>query len=251
MSVETSWSADEVCAGFEAYRDLPEQLLGYRKVFELLAPTPSSTVLDYGCGPGKVALRLAERFGSRVIGVDSSPTMLELARARRSHPRVRYEQIADERLADLADASVDGAMACYVFINVPSERTLQRISDEVFRVLRPDRPFVVLDTNPDTTGVEFSTFVSGAPGRRYERGEQREVRLRVPVGRDLLLLDYHWPKETYREVFRRSGFRAVEEHEPTLRQLDAEEVRAFSDEHGVVWRGEWEQPPFVVFCAAK
>src|SRR5262245_16114656 len=36
---------------------------------------PETTVLDYGCGPGRMAKALIDRHGLRVIGVDSSPTM--------------------------------------------------------------------------------------------------------------------------------------------------------------------------------
>lgn len=43
-----------------------------------LVPT-GSTVLDAGCGTGRITWRLAE-LGYRVIGVDSDPRMLDLAR---------------------------------------------------------------------------------------------------------------------------------------------------------------------------
>ncbi len=36
---------------------------------------------------------------------------------------------------------------------------------EIYRVLKPDSPFVILDTNPDSTGIEFSTFRNGIPGK--------------------------------------------------------------------------------------
>jgi ubiquinone/menaquinone biosynthesis C-methylase UbiE len=40
------------------------------------------TVLDLGCGTGRYAAALAERFGCTAIGVDPSPAMLAVARAR-------------------------------------------------------------------------------------------------------------------------------------------------------------------------
>jgi SAM-dependent methyltransferase len=44
-------------------------------------------VLDLGCGGGRLAVDLAERGASSVLGVDVSERMLALARA---HPRVEY-----------------------------------------------------------------------------------------------------------------------------------------------------------------
>jgi len=44
-------------------------------------------VVDLGCGPGSMALHLAERYGTEVEAVDRSAIMLDLARARAAeHP---------------------------------------------------------------------------------------------------------------------------------------------------------------------
>ena len=44
-----------------------------------LAIGPHTHVLDYGCGVGRVAKGLIERYGCRIIGVDFSPSMRLLA----------------------------------------------------------------------------------------------------------------------------------------------------------------------------
>lgn len=41
--------------------------------------TPNTCVLDYGCGIGRMSKALIERFGCRVVGVDSSKSMRLLA----------------------------------------------------------------------------------------------------------------------------------------------------------------------------
>jgi len=47
----------------------------------LLDPRPGELVLDVGCGDGALTARIAEA-GARAIGLDSSPEMVEAARAR-------------------------------------------------------------------------------------------------------------------------------------------------------------------------
>ena len=42
------------------------------------------SVLDVGCGTGRVAAALAERYGATVSGLDPSPEMLDIARERAS-----------------------------------------------------------------------------------------------------------------------------------------------------------------------
>lgn len=50
-------------------------------VLQLLAPRPGELILDIGCGDGALTERIATS-GARVVGLDSSPEMVEAARAR-------------------------------------------------------------------------------------------------------------------------------------------------------------------------
>jgi SAM-dependent methyltransferase len=50
-------------------------------VLQRLAPQPGELILDVGCGDGALTARIAAA-GARVIGLDSSPEMVEAARAR-------------------------------------------------------------------------------------------------------------------------------------------------------------------------
>lgn len=65
------------------YDDLRHQL--FEEALGLIARAADlagRTVLDLGCGTGRFAAALAQRFGCTAIGVDPSPAMLAVARAR-------------------------------------------------------------------------------------------------------------------------------------------------------------------------
>lgn len=63
--------------------DLQLSPLGLRAI-DALRVEPGETIVDLGCGTGQTLLQLAERVGpmGRVIGVDISPVLLDVARAR-------------------------------------------------------------------------------------------------------------------------------------------------------------------------
>lgn len=223
MTTSTHWQKTAFVAdGFDAYDDRPERLIGYPAVFRALGIGIGNlavrTVLDYGCGPGKVATRITEADARvQVVAADISPRMLEIAHTLRPHPRIDYRQIDSGKLTFLADDSVDAAMSCYVFINVPELPLLHEIATEVHRVLRPGARYAVLDTNPATTGIRFSTFRSGEPGRTYSAGERRRVLLDQPGGGEPLeLIDHHWPRQTYLDVLTEAGFTDLTVDEPLL-----------------------------------
>ena len=71
-----------------------------------------SMVLDFGCGIGRLAKGLIERYGCRVVGVDLSPSMRGLAHAYVNDPR--FFSCAPEAL-DWLPVKFDAALAVWVF----------------------------------------------------------------------------------------------------------------------------------------
>ncbi|WP_307893172.1 class I SAM-dependent methyltransferase [Bacillus swezeyi] len=250
--MKTSWKEDSVAGKFDAYNDVLEQTLGFEYVFRKFDKEDIKKVLDFGCGPGKVAYRLADRIDCNVIAVDESSKMLDIAKTKRKHPHVDYHLIEHDNLFFLPDHSVDAAMACYVFINTDSDQRIKRIMDEIFRVLKPGASFVILDTNPDSTGIEFSTFRNGIPGKEYSYGEERNEWLHVPEQADLILNDFHWPKSMYYKLLSNAGFESVTLLEPTLNEIDGEQLKAIEQKFKFNnWKSEKEYPPFIIFEAVK
>ncbi|MFF3759498.1 class I SAM-dependent methyltransferase [Streptomyces sp. NPDC002185] len=216
--------ASDAFEEIESYDDVPERLIGYPAVFHALGIGSCAvrTVLDYGCGPGKVATRVVEASDARVVAVDLAPRALEIARERRPHPRIEYRATDDGGLGFLADGSVDAAMACFVFTGTGEIEDLHDLAAETHRVLRPGGRFAVLDANPRTTGIRFSTFRSGEPGRVYTKGERRRSRLERPGGAaPLERVDHHWPCQTYLDVLGKAGFTDLDVHEPVLTHASA------------------------------
>ena len=73
-----------------------------------------ASILDLGCGTGRFAEALADRFDADVIGVDPSHKMLEQAQIKRRDHRVRYTRGRGEAIP-LANNSVDVIFMSMVF----------------------------------------------------------------------------------------------------------------------------------------
>jgi SAM-dependent methyltransferase len=103
-----AWEGDAYQRRFDALAEQGTNVHGEADFVEGLGP---ASVLDAGCGTGRVAIELARR-GIEVVGVDVSTSMLETARRRA--PDLRFEE------SDLVTLSLDRVFDVVVLAgNVP------------------------------------------------------------------------------------------------------------------------------------
>ena len=138
---------DETARRLEAMYTTPAVVARRRHALDLLELRPGEQVLDIGCGPGFVAAEMAELVAAsgRVVGVDSSDTMLAIARNRCGG---RAELVPGEATRlPLGDGEFDAAVATQVYEYVAD---LGAALAELFRVLRPGGRGLILDTDWDS-----------------------------------------------------------------------------------------------------
>jgi SAM-dependent methyltransferase len=147
-----------------------------------LALAPGERLLDVGCGLGEAALELAQDLGEggEVVGVDTSETMLRVARfnARTTRCRVRFT-VGDATSLDEPDDSFDAAR---------SERTLQWLADpaaavaDMVRVVHPGGRVSLIDTDWSTLTIDVGDAALTAlvrDGMRTERNRPSNIGRRL------------------------------------------------------------------------
>jgi demethylmenaquinone methyltransferase/2-methoxy-6-polyprenyl-1,4-benzoquinol methylase len=158
--------------------DLITVLLSYgrdrhwkRRLVSLAAPVPGARALDLATGTGDIAFQIARR-GARVVGLDVTPRMIELANAKtsstESDPAARPRFLVGDMLAlPFPAASFDLVTMGYGLRNVPD---LTGAVDEIVRVLKPGGQALSLDFNRPLNPVvrsiylRYLTIVGGAVG---------------------------------------------------------------------------------------
>ena len=183
----------------------PERIEAYEGMFEwrppmapLLEPAQldaGQTVVDYGCGPGGLAVELARRVGEtgRIHACDLNESLLERARKRASREgveaRIAFHHVTDDRIP-LGDASADRVICKNVLEYVTDVAAALR---EFRRVVRPGGLVHVIDSDWAMLAVEPL-----GPERLHELFIAACVAYRTPlIGRKLF------------GVFRAVGFEEV------------------------------------------
>ena len=115
-------------------------------LWRMLGDVDGRRVLDAGCGTGYLSVQLARR-GAQVVGVDLSPEMVRLARARAARAGVTADLHVDDAqaLTTIADASFDRLVSNYVLMDLADHEAALRAFR---RVLRPDGVAVLIFLHP-------------------------------------------------------------------------------------------------------
>jgi len=169
------------------------------------------TVLEIGCGSGRITRALSEVFG-QVYAVDISGEMIRQARqSLKDRPNAHVFQNSGADLSVLGDIRVDFAFSFIVFQHIPSRDVIRSYVREVHRLLRPGGLFKFqvqggsgMDAAPGDTwlGTPFSDAEAVAMADEFGF----EPRYRIGADTQYFWLWYfrrNWWKECWKS-FRRS-----------------------------------------------
>jgi len=107
-----------------------------------VCPPAGGRALDLGCGAGRHAVLLAERF-AHVDAIDRSLPMIEIARAKRSRPNVAYQH------ADLLEATGSGEYDLVVSVmTLHHGPDLRAALAHIKGLLAPGGRIVLVDSYP-------------------------------------------------------------------------------------------------------
>ena len=137
-----------------------------RRLADLANPPRGAAVLDLATGTGDIAFVFASR-GARVVGLDITTRMIELARIKAPAESATAFLVGDMLALPFPSSSFDVVTTGYGLRNVPD---LPRAVDEIRRVLKPGGQALSLDFNRPsnalirTVYLWYLTIVGGTLG---------------------------------------------------------------------------------------
>jgi ubiquinone/menaquinone biosynthesis C-methylase UbiE len=193
-------------------------------MMELVGDRANLSILDLGCGSGLVARELA-RGGARVVGVDISARMLEIARKReREEPLgVRYIREDAQSLDALSDNAFNGVTCGMALMNIED---LDACAQAVKRVLKPGGWFVASITHPCFQTPESDWVETPQGPARQVRGyfDERFWESDNPDGVRGKVGEHHRTLSTYINTFARAGLLCEQLLEPAADGQRARDV---------------------------
>nr|WP_302579125.1 class I SAM-dependent methyltransferase [Methanobrevibacter arboriphilus] len=105
----------------------------HEKLMEKLVLDETDTVIDLGCGEGAVTTLIAEKV-SKVLGIDSSPMMLDLLQQRIDHDNIKNIETKKMKIEDVSIESVgkfDVVLASRSFMGIHDIKDVLINSNEI------------------------------------------------------------------------------------------------------------------------
>ena len=219
----------------------------YAPMEALMGDVAGLRVCDLACGQGRVARRLAD-CGARVVGVDLSEKLLEIARRHeREAPRgVEYLRADAATLDGLDGASFDGVVCFMALMDIPDlTGTLRSVS----RILKPGGWLVFAMLHPcfhtaRSGEAETPEGVVRTIGGYFDEGHWRSETRPGPPGK---VGAYHRTLSTYINALADAGLVLERMAEPRGQDIAADSP-ALSGSGRAVWR---EVPAVLAARCAK
>lgn len=152
----------------------PEVLRLWLDLVAAAVPRDVALIVDVGCGTGRFSRPLAERFDTRVIGIDPSQNMLEIARNKANERDVEFVEAAAEAVP-LPDGCADVVFMSMILHHLVDRA---RAAQECRRLLRPGGCLCVRNSTRD----------SRYPQRRFFPGIGAMIERELPSRDDVVAL---------------------------------------------------------------
>ena len=182
-------------------------------ILETVSPVDGARVLDLGCGEGYVSRQLATQAPARLLSVDISSGMIDLARAAEEDAPLGIDyRVASATELDL-DEEFDLVLAVFLFNYLTCDE-MGAVLEKVHRHLAPGGRFLFTAPHPSFPFLDRPAeppFFFDTEGLDYfsARDHQLEGRIWRRDGESVPVRCVHKPMDEYFRALESAGFTAA------------------------------------------
>lgn len=196
-----------------------------------LVPVPGRRTLDVGCGEGRLG-RILEAQGHRMVGIDSSPTLVSAA----AHHDAAYPVgVGDAAALPVGGGEVDLVVA---FMSLQDVDDLDGVMHEIARVLVPTGRLCLAIIHPMVSVGEFADpddLTADFVIRRPYPVHEHLVELFERNGLSMVFHTMHRPLSAYTSALERAGFVLESVREPIPDDELVRDVPRMARQQRVPW----------------
>lgn len=194
----------------------------------LLPDLRGKAVLDIACGEGHYTRRLRQKGAARVVGVDLSAGMIELAKKQEAAAPLGIEYRVEDGKHLAFGAEFDLVFAAFFLNYAHDRRELQEMCDSIARCLKPGGRFLTVNSSPM---LDFD------PARSYRQyGFEAKVAGPLVEGAPIIwqffledggvveIENYFLDRKSHEDAFRAAGFSRIDWPPPQVSPESAARV---------------------------
>jgi len=208
-----------------AFRDTGELLSRYAK---------GKRALDYGCGTGR-STRFLKKLGFDTVGIDIIQNMLQQAKLKDK----LGEYLHIKSHLPFRDSLFDIIFFSFVLVAISSKEEMKNILLEAKRVLKEEGIIVITVTAAESYQRKWESWFFDFPENKTTLVSGNKVKI-LFRGTNVVLYDYYWTDEDYRQLFNDVGLKIFETYRPLGR-----------DEDPFEWLDETTISPIIIYILGK
>ncbi len=224
---------DTIAEQYKKTKELPRSLhIDEYTYFSLVGDLTRKSLLDLACGEGFFTRKIKHKGAARVVGVDISPKMIELARREEAQEPLGIEYIVCDVLKLVKIGSFDLVVASYLLNYAQTKEELLKMCQTIYANLKPGGRFVTINDNleqsPESYAIGEKYGYTKSISEPLQEGTPITLTYRIPGDKKTFSFDnYYLSKATYEWAFRTAGFQEIRWHKPIV---SPEGVREFGQE---------------------
>lgn len=215
-------------------------------LFELVGDLAGKSVLDLACGEGFHTRVLKQKGATRVLGVDISSSMIDLARKEEATRPLGIDYLVQDAKKLNLSEQFDLVFAAYLLNYASSKEELLQMCQAIARHIKPGGRFVTINSNPDYTGQDDSMrkydFTRQTSGRR--EGTPVVWKFFLPDGA-FEITNYYLTTATHETALTNARLRDIRWHPP---RVSPEGLAEFGEAY---WAEFLEFKPVICLECAK